>query len=152
MPCCSGTVPIISERLASRILNPSRFSEHRRAEILIKSLEWLTARHDDVVNYMGITSRPYTQQERTWIALDAYPVASTPCPFRRQDNSCMLGGLGRDFTKAKESNKAPYLFLPMAIARAWARPEVRELAARCHIADAKVMFLTMNDTNAFPAR
>ncbi len=142
MTCSCNSVPVISAFRAVKIL--ALIPKERRQQILQAAMAWLTERHEGIESYNGIVSRKYTNQEKDTIAVDTAAVAGLSCPFMTIDG-CLLGGLGPHYNRAEETGKQPYLFLPMAVAREWAREDIKELVSRGYVADAKVAFLTRNE-------
>lgn len=142
---CPTSVPVVSDELATHlaIMMPDDV-RHKTCEA---SLAWLVTRHEGLSIYLGINGRGYTPEERNLIAGETPAVASLPCPYydKTAKSGCILGGLGRRYSKRQEANKAPYGWLPTMLMRRLDPQALKTLVKSKEIADAKVTMLTRND-------
>ncbi len=141
-PSCPLRVPVISQRLAKRVL--SRVPEPARTQVKMRALEWLVENHPGLELYQGLTGH-YTEDDKDVIALETLAVSNLPCPmweFGRAE--CVLGGLGPHYNEVEEQNVPPYLWLPTAVSVEWAHDEFKALVASGYVADAKVALLSRN--------
>jgi len=146
---CPAKVPIVSQWLARRLVYA--LPADRLQAVLLRSLEWLTARHEGLHIYVGITGRAYTREEKAAIAHETAVVAELICPLRGT-NGCLLGGLGAEYSPALEMYHKPFGFLPSLVAKYGDGRLYKDLAASGTIADAKIALLTRNQGLSSPIR
>ena len=139
-------VPVVSERLAQRILT-GHLTMQRRQAILTAAMVWLLEPHHGLTVHAGVAGRDYVDEEKKAISLETAAASELPCPFfsSGSKSQCLLGGLGRHYNRAEEFNSAPYAWLPTWVARYWAHDEARAYTARGLIADVKACTLARNE-------
>lgn len=142
MPDCTGTVPIVSRKLANDVI--ARLPRWELEGVLKASVAWLITQHPDLTEYNGVQGRQYSDEERRVAARDLGVVAALPCPFKTP-LGCLLGGLGPGYTRVNETGRQPYAFLPMHIAKALAPETARQMVAAGEVADAKAVYLNTNE-------
>ena len=136
------TVPIVSVRLATKIF--PAMSSQKRMKALLASFEWLTKRDEGLSLYNGVNGREYTNDEKKAISFEASTVAGFQCPFW-SGKSCSIGGLGPHYNRVEETQAGQYGWAPLLLARELDRQQLKELASRCAIADAKIALLSRNE-------
>ncbi len=139
-------VPVVSERLARRILT-GRIAHQRRQAILTAAMAWLLEPHHGLTVHAGVTGRHYIDEEKRAVSLETGAASELPCPFFSPGSTsqCLLGGLGRRYNRAQEAHSAPYAWLPTWVAQCWAPEEARTYTERGLIADVKACTLTRNE-------
>jgi len=132
---------VVSLALATRIV--AMLPERQRAAILKRSLEWLVTRHPGLTVYLGVHGRPYSQDERATIAKECAAVEGLACPFL-DGELCKLDRLP-GYEPELEVGRAPYLWIPTAMAKLLGEHTLREAVRLKEVADAKVTMLSRNE-------
>ena len=109
---CPEHVPAVSLFLARRIA--ARLGDDERRDVIARCARWLTEKHPGLHAYLGILGRPYTEEERVWIATEEWAVEQTPCPFAIP-GGCALRGIGTAAEVASESTRREFFWLPTAL-------------------------------------